>query len=52
MADIYDALVAKRQYKEGMSSEEAIAIMKKDRGITFEPVLFDIFEENIEIINC
>jgi len=52
VADIYDALVAKRQYKEGMSSEEAIAIMKKDRGITFEPVLFDIFEENIEIINC
>ena len=52
VADIYDALVAKRQYKEGMSSEEALAIMKKDRGITFEPVLFDIFEENIEIINC
>lgn len=52
VADIYDALVAKRQYKEGMSSEEALAIMKRDRGITFEPVLFDIFEENIEIINC
>ena len=52
VADIYDALVAKRQYKEGMSSDEALAIMKKDRGIAFEPVLFDIFEENIEVINC
>lgn len=52
VADIYDALVAKRQYKEGMSSEEALAIMKKDRGITFEPVLFDIFEENVKSINC
>jgi len=52
VADIYDALVAKRQYKEGMSSDEALAIMKKERGIAFEPVLFDIFEENIEVINC
>ena len=45
IADVYDALVAKRQYKEGMSPEEAIAIMQKDRGIGFEPVLFDVFVE-------
>lgn len=43
IADVFDALVAKRQYKEGMSAEEAIAIMKKDRGESFEPALFDVF---------
>lgn len=52
IADVYDALVAKRQYKAGMSSEEAIAIMKKDRGISFEPVLFDVFEAYLEEIRA
>lgn len=50
IVDVYDALVAKRQYKEGMSSEQALAIMKKDRGTIFEPVLFDVFEESIDEI--
>ena len=45
IADVFDALVAKRQYKEGMSPEEAIGIMEKDRGISFEPVLLDVFIE-------
>ncbi|MBR5597872.1 MAG: response regulator [Lachnospiraceae bacterium] len=45
LADVLDALVAKRPYKEGMSITEALAIMKKDRGIYFEPLLFDAFEE-------
>lgn len=41
--DVFDALVSKRQYKEGMSVDDALAIMKKERGISFEPELFDIF---------
>ena len=45
IADVFDALVAKRQYKEGMSAQEAITIMKRDRGESFEPILFDVFEE-------
>ena len=43
--DVFDALVSKRQYKEGMSVEAALMIMEKDRGIAFEPELFDIFLE-------
>ena len=45
LADVLDALVATRPYKEGMSVEEALTIMKKDRGIAFEPILFDVFEK-------
>lgn len=44
LADVLDALVAKRPYKEGMAVEDAIAIMKKDSGTYFEPLLFDVFE--------
>ena len=45
IADVLDALVAKRPYKEGMSVDEALSIMKKDRGVAFEPILFDVFEK-------
>jgi len=45
VADVFDALVAKRQYKTGMSLEEAFGIMKDERGIRFEPVLLDVFFE-------
>ena len=47
LADVFDALVAKRPYKESMAIEKAISIMKKDRGMSFEPILFDVFESMI-----
>ncbi len=43
VADVFDALVAKRQYKDGMSLEQALEIMEKERGIRFEPQLLDVF---------
>lgn len=45
ITDVFDALVSKRQYKEGMSIDEAFAIMEKDRGESFESVLLDAFFE-------
>lgn len=45
IADVFDALTAKRSYKDGMSAEDALSIMRKDRGTAFEPVLFDVFEK-------
>lgn len=50
IVDVYDALVAKRQYKECMSPQQAIEIMEKDRGISFEPILFDAFVEALDEI--
>lgn len=42
IADVYDALTAKRSYKEAMSTEKALAIMTDGEG-QFEPLLLDIF---------
>lgn len=43
VADVFDALVAKRQYKQGMSMEKAREIMLEGRGEYYEPVLLDCF---------
>lgn len=43
LADVYDALRQKRIYKDGFSHEEAIEIIKQQRGQHFDPVLVDIF---------
>ena len=45
VADVYDALVSKRQYKEGMTTEQAFEIMAKDRGEGFEADILDTFFE-------
>lgn len=43
VTDVFDALVSVRQYKEGMSIDEAFAYMEKDRGESFEPDILDVF---------
>lgn len=43
LADVYDALRQTRVYKNGFSHEEAIEIIKKERGQHFDPTLVDIF---------
>ena len=43
IADVFDALVSKRSYKEPFPYEHAIAIMKEGRGKHFDPKLLDIF---------
>ena len=41
VADVYDALISRRVYKEPMSHEAAIAIMSEGRGRHFDPDLLD-----------
>jgi putative two-component system response regulator len=43
IADVYDALVSERPYKKAFSHEEAVAIIQKDKGTHFDPVLTDLF---------
>ncbi|MCI5145177.1 MAG: CHASE2 domain-containing protein [Candidatus Electrothrix sp. AR3] len=43
IADVYDALTSKRPYKKPLSHEQAIAIMRAERGKHFDPDLIDIF---------
>lgn len=43
IVDVYDALTSVRPYKKAFSHEEALAIMKEDRGVFFCPEIFDVF---------
>jgi hypothetical protein len=39
-ADVYDALTAKRPYRDPMSSDDALALMRRDVGAAFFPEPF------------
>lgn len=43
VADVFDALVSERVYKERMSLDEAFEILKADAGKHFDPQVVDIF---------
>ena len=43
IADVFDALVSKRCYKDAISAEEAFKIIKKDSGTHFDPELVKVF---------
>ncbi len=45
IADVYDALISRRIYKEGMPHNEALNLMRQDRGTHFDPDIFDAFIE-------
>jgi putative two-component system response regulator len=45
VADVYDALISRRVYKEGMSHEKAVQIMIVDRGTHFDADMIDAFLE-------
>ncbi len=43
VADIYDALISRRCYKEPFPHAMAMAMMRELRGTTFDPVVLDAF---------
>jgi response regulator RpfG family c-di-GMP phosphodiesterase len=43
VADVFDALVSKRPYKEAYSVEKAFGILENDRGTHFDPAILDAF---------
>ena len=45
VADVYDALISRRVYKEGMPHERAVEIMTEGRGTHFDPDILDAFLE-------
>ena len=44
-ADVFDALVTKRCYKEAIGYDEAFEMMEKDFGTHFDPELGKVFLE-------
>jgi len=45
LADVYDALISRRVYKDGMPHEKAAAIIMEGRGSHFDPDIVDAFLE-------
>lgn len=45
IADVFDALVSKRCYKEAFSYDEAFDILRKESGTHFDPKIFEVFEQ-------
>jgi adenylate cyclase len=53
VADIYDALISRRCYKEPFPHDVATGLMRKARGVNFDPAVLDAFfsiEEQIKQI--
>lgn len=48
IADVFDALVSKRCYKEAMPLDEAFKTIKEESGTHFDPKLVDVFLLNKE----
>lgn len=45
VADVYDALISRRVYKEGMPHEKAVQIILDGKGAHFDPDMIDAFQE-------
>lgn len=45
VADVYDALISRRVYKDGMSHEKATSILVEGRGNHFDPDILDAYLE-------
>jgi putative two-component system response regulator len=43
IADVYDALTSDRPYKKAFTHDEAVEIIRQDKGKQFDPSLVDVF---------
>ncbi|MGM9972232.1 MAG: HD-GYP domain-containing protein [Anaeroplasmataceae bacterium] len=48
VADVLDALLSKRQYKEAFSFEKSYSILKEESGKQFDPYVLDVLLSNWE----
>lgn len=50
VADVFDALTTTRPYKKAWPVEEAVTYIVENRGTHFEPLLVDLFQDNLAAI--
>ena len=48
IADVFDALISKRCYKDAISVDDAFAVIESESGTHFDPRLVDVFLQNKE----
>ena len=54
IADVYDALISKRPYKNSFSHNDAVRIIISESGISFDPLLIALFvdvHKNFELVS-
>ena len=49
VADVFDALLSKRCYKEAWGRREVLELISRERGKQFDPALVDILLSNIDL---
>jgi putative nucleotidyltransferase with HDIG domain len=47
VVDCFDAFRQDRQYRKGMTRQEALDLLIKDRGVFYDPAIVDLFIENL-----
>ena len=52
IADVYDALISRRCYKEAWDVKDALDILRNDAGSHFDPELVDVFMEIHDVITA
>lgn len=48
LADVFDALISHRCYRPGWDLERVLALIKEEKGRHFDPVLVDVFFDNLD----
>ena len=49
VADVFDALLSMRAYREPLSVEEAVLVMKEGRNSKFDPAIVDLLLEHLDM---
>ena len=52
VADVFDALTSKRVYKNALNFDASVQIILDGKGRHFDPILVDVFVNNIEMIKA
>lgn len=48
VADVFDALMSKRPYKQAYDLDKAFGILEEDKGKHFDPIIIDVVNDNRE----
>jgi putative two-component system response regulator len=48
ICDVYDAVTSNRVYKSAWSHEQAVSMIRDDRGLHFDPLLTDLFLQHAQ----
>ena len=52
VADVFDALTTQRVYRSALPVDEAVAVLRKERGRHFDPAVLDAFLSDLEAVEA